>query len=72
MNLDFTQSYISPALVDFSKGWYNKWGFSQYNNVNTPCVFFGMYNQQDANAFMAHKGPRIIFFGGNDMHPPRS
>lgn len=71
MTKDFLQSYISPALVDFTDGWFGKWGFNEYTDVNAPCVFFGMYNQQDANAFMNHKGPRIMFFGGNDMHPPQ-
>lgn len=71
MTRDFLQSYISPALVDFTTGWFNKWQFVNYTDVNAPCVFFGMYNQQDANAFMNHKGPRIMIFGGNDMHEPQ-
>ena len=71
MNKDFKQSYISPALVDFTDGWFSKWQFEEYTDVNAPTVFFGMYNQQDVNAFLGHKGPRIIFFGGNDMHEPQ-
>ena len=71
MSKDFKQSYISPALVDFTNGWFNKWGFDKYTDPEAPCVFFGMYNQQDANVFMAHKGPRIMIFGGNDMHEPQ-
>ena len=71
MARDFFQTYISPALVDFTDGWINKWNFTQYTDVNAPCVFFGMYNQQDADVFMSHKGPRIMIFGGNDMHEPQ-
>lgn len=71
MTRDFKQSYISPALVDFTSGWFGKWKFEQYSDQNAPCVFFGMYSQQDANAFIAHKGPRIMIFGGNDMHEPQ-
>lgn len=71
MNKDFKQAYISPALVDFKKGFLSKWELNDYNNTESPAVFFGMYNQVDANAFMTHKGPRIMIFGGNDMHEPQ-
>ena len=71
MNEDFNQSYISPALNDFKEGFNGKWNFSDYNNVNTPAVFLGMYGPDDAKAFINHKGPRIMVFAGNDMHPPQ-
>ena len=71
MKADFTQSYISPALNDFKEGFNGKWNFSDYNNVDTPAVFLGMYGPDDAKAFINHKGPRIMVFAGNDMHPPQ-
>mgnify|MGYP003624384421 FL=1 len=69
MYRDFNQAYISPALIDFKKGFLDKWGLAEYTNLETPTVFFGMYNQEDVNAFLSHKGPRVVLFGGNDMHP---
>lgn len=69
MNLDFTQSYISPALVDFKQDFNAKWGLQDYTDINAPLVFFGMYGQEDANVFVQHKGPKIVVWGGNDMHP---
>lgn len=67
-NLDFTQAYVSPALVDFEKDFRDKWNLATYTDPNSPAVFFGMYNQSDAMRFSAHVGPKIIVWGGNDMH----
>ena len=71
MKQDFLQSYISPALVDFVHGFNSKWNLKPYSDPNAPCVFLGMYGQQDAEYFVNHKGPRIMVFAGNDMHPPQ-
>lgn len=71
MKRDFTQCYISPALTDFKKGFFEKWGFDEYTNQETPTVFFGMYGPDDAKFFMSHKGPKLMIFGGNDMHDPQ-
>ena len=65
---DFTQSYISPALKDFKEGFNKKWNLVDYHNKHSPLVFFGMYGQQDVNVFLEHKGPKIVVWGGNDMH----
>ena len=71
MKRDFTQCYISPALNDFKKGFFEKWSFDEYSNILTPTVFFGMYGPDDAKFFMSHKGPKLMIFGGNDMHDPQ-
>lgn len=71
MKRDFTQSYISPALIDFKEGFNNKWELKDYHDINSPAVFLGMYGQQDAEYFINHRGPRIMVFAGNDMHPPQ-
>jgi hypothetical protein len=71
MNKDFTQSYISPALIDFKKGFNSKWKLDDYSDTNTPTIFLGMYGQKDAESFINHKGPKVMVFAGNDMHPPQ-
>lgn len=68
---NFTQVYISPALKDFEKDFKSKWRLDNYNDINAPLVFFGMYGQGDVNIFLQHKGPKIVIWGGNDMHPPQ-
>lgn len=67
----FTQTYVSPALNHFKENFKNKWGLEDYNDKNAPLVFFGMYGQQDVNVFLEHKGPKIVVWGGNDMHAPQ-
>lgn len=71
MNKDFTQAYVSPALIDFKKGFLSQWDLVEYYDQNKPAVFFGFYGQQDINTLLAHKGPKIMVWGGNDMHPPQ-
>ncbi len=71
MKKDFTQSYLSPALVDFKEKFNNKWELNDYHDINAPLVFFGMYGQDDVNVFLGHKGPKMVIWGGNDMHPPQ-
>lgn len=71
MNNKFTQFYISPALPHFKQGFQEKWNLLDYHDINSPAIFFGMYGQQDVEYFLNHKGPRLMIWGGNDMHPPQ-
>jgi hypothetical protein len=68
---DFTQFYISPALHHFKKEFQEKWNLKDYYDVNLPSIFFGMYGQEDAEYFLNHRGPKLMIWGGNDMHPPQ-
>lgn len=68
---DFTQAYISNGLLHFKEEFLNKWELKEYNDPYKPCVFFGLYSQQDVNNFLNHKSYKIISLGGNDMHPPQ-
>ena len=49
---DFNQVYISDCLSHFKEGFINKWGLKEYTNPNKPSIFFGLYSQQDINAFI--------------------
>jgi len=68
---NFTQAYISPALNDFKKDFLEKWELLEYHDDYLPLVFFGLYGQNDVNIFIKHQGPKIVVWGGNDMHPPQ-
>lgn len=68
---DFNQVYISDCLSHFKEGFINKWGLKEYTNPNKPSIFFGLYSQQDINAFINHKSYKIITLTGNDMHSPQ-
>lgn len=65
---DFKQLHTSSSLSHFHKGFSTKWRLDEYKNHKAPAVFFGMYNTADIKAFQKHTGPKIIVFGGNDMH----
>ena len=71
MSRDFNQVYMSPALNDFKDDFKEKWSLEEYNSINDPLVFFGMYGQQDVDIFLKHKGPKVVVWGGNDMHAPQ-
>lgn len=68
---DFHQAYVSEKLPHFEEGFMNRWGFKPYTNPNEPCVFLGLYSQNDINKFLNHKSYKIVSLGGNDMHPPQ-
>lgn len=65
---DFNQFYISSALAHFKQGFQEKWDLIDYHDQNAPAIFFGLYWQEDIQAFLNHKGPRLVVWGGNDMH----
>lgn len=68
MDRDFNQVYMSPALNDFKNDFKEKWKLEDYNDINAPLVFFGMYGQPDYDIFMQHRAPIVVVWGGNDMH----
>lgn len=38
-----------------------------YQSVDEPTLFLGLYFQEDYNAFVKHKGKRIVFWNGSDV-----
>lgn len=60
-----SQIYISSSLKHFSR--IKKiYGLTDYNNINTPCIFFGIYNSHDISAIKVHRGDKYILWGGTD------
>mgnify|MGYP000497941105 CR=1 FL=1 len=67
MSTKFEQLYSS--MVFFKEGMKKKWGLNEYHNPNKPAVFMGLYENKDFETFLNHKGPKILIWGGGDMHP---
>ena len=67
MSTKFEQLYSS--MVFFKEGMKKKWGLNEYHNPNKPAVFMGLYETKDFETFLNHKGPKILIWGGGDMHP---
>ena len=59
------QIYISDDLNHFKriKIIYN---LHHYYSRDIPALFFGIYNENDLNTIIAHKGDRYIIWGGTD------
>lgn len=67
-NLFFNQAYISPVIREyFEKNFMEKWNFNRYVDIFKPCVFFGLYTQEDRELLHKHKSYSLILWGGNDF-----
>lgn len=60
------QLRTSSSIASFDKVFRKKFGFQEYTDVNSPSLFFGVYNNSDRSAIQNHKGVKIIWFGGSD------
>ncbi len=66
---DFNQVFVSQHGIEaFEEGFKNAWDLNSYKDPNQPAIFFGMYAWEDVVRMEKHKGPKIIIWGGNDMH----
>ena len=45
------------------------YGLQDYNKLNKPCLFFGVYNKKDLNFISKHRGNKYILWGGTDLDP---
>ena len=45
-----------------------RFDFNEYNSLNEPCIFFGVYTDEDLALIMNHKDLKIIIFGGSDIN----
>ena len=57
---------ISKCLKHFTKQYYNSHNPYKYN-VNSDCVFFGIYNVEDCMNLINHEGKKYILWGGTDL-----
>lgn len=73
---DFKQSYVSEVLEPvFGPDFRNKWKLTDYNETDNhqipkefrPCVFLGLYTQNDIRVWNQHKSYKILYFGGSDI-----
>ena len=58
--MKITQIYTQ--LGHFRKDFCDLWGVVPFNNPNDPCVFFGVFDQNDINAIRNHKGFKLVWF----------
>lgn len=63
------QCHVSSGLKEFKERFMNKFQFTHYSNNNEPCVFFGIYRDEDLTILKNHNGIKYIIWGGEDINP---
>jgi len=62
----YKQIYVSRAMIFFKNSIIVKYNLKDYTNKNEPCLFFGVYNQDDVDSILNHNGTKKILLGGHD------
>lgn len=60
------QLRTSQAIEFFDKEFREKFKFEEYEDINKPCLVFGVYRHNDIKAIQNHKSLKIIWFTGSD------
>lgn len=61
-----TQSHISKSLDGLQDRFRKKYGLTEYLDSSAPLVIFGMYNPEDVDVLLSHKGKLTIVWQGCD------
>jgi hypothetical protein len=62
------QVRFANAVVFFKENFIKRWNLTDYNNINEPCLFFGVYDDNDINIIKKHKGFKIVWFTNYDKN----
>ena len=60
------QIYISESIIDNKLTTLKNIKYNEYNSIDKPALFWGVYRDEDRKAICNHKGKKWIFWGGND------
>lgn len=58
------QVKFSDSVKFFEEGFCKRWDVTTYQDVNTPCLFVGVYNMEDVNVINNHKGFKVVWNTG--------
>jgi len=61
---------VSSSVVGFEQRAMKTWGLEKWKgwtDNNASVVFFGLYTKHDYDAFLRHKGKKIVFWCGSDI-----
>ena len=59
-----TQVYLSKSVSDFPV--MSSFNLQQYYDSSLPCLFFGMYRDEDFKALISHSGIAVVMWCGHD------
>lgn len=60
------QVRVANEVIFFAKDLMRKWNISPYTDINKPCLFFGVYSENDVKVIKNHKGLKIVWFTNHD------
>ena len=63
------QCSVSSGLDSFQTRFTNHFHLTNYENENEPCIFFGIYTDDDLGVINNHKHLKYIIWGGEDVNP---
>jgi len=63
------QCYVSSGLSSFQERFMKHFHLTPYKNKDQPCIFFGMYSDEDLIKIAKHNGLKYIIWGGEDVNP---
>lgn len=63
------QCYVSSGLHSFQTRFMKRFHLTNYENENQPCIFFGIYTDDDLRIINNHKHLKYIIWGGEDANP---
>lgn len=67
--MEFSQAHVSSMIRQyFEQGFHSRWNLEKYTDSNKPCVFFGLYTEEDRKAFLNHKSYSIVIWGGGEFN----
>lgn len=56
------QVRVSHGVRFFKQGLMERWNLKDYHDINKPCYFCGIYNQEDIDAIKNHRGFKLVHF----------
>jgi hypothetical protein len=63
------QCHVSSGLHSFQERFMKQFQLTSYLNVDHPCIFFGIYTDEDLIKISKHNGLKYIIWGGEDANP---
>ena len=63
------QCHVSKGLHMFQTRLFEKFNLTSYSNQKLPCIFFGIYTDDDLIKIRDHHGLKLIIWGGEDANP---
>lgn len=63
---NIAQTHVSRSIEFFKENFKKFYNLADLHDKNKPCLFFGVYNDDDYNLIKEHKGQVHILWGGTD------